>query len=78
MPSTKIQVTFDAEKLAAIRQFAPDEAASIPAELAAVLEKMYRKSVPAAVRVFIDGHTKPEDGAGLSDNPHNSVLGRRG
>ena len=59
MPDTKVTVTFDAEKLSAIRQFLDDNGENIETVLQAQLEKIYTKAVPAAVRKYIDGKVKP-------------------
>jgi hypothetical protein len=58
MPTVKISVSYNAEKLAAIKQFAPDEAAKLEAEMAAAVEKIYRRAVPAIVRGYIEGKAK--------------------
>jgi hypothetical protein len=55
MPNVKISVAYDAEKLAAIRRFAPGEAAKLEAELAAAADKIFRRAVPSAVRDYIEG-----------------------
>jgi len=59
MADTRITVTFDGEKLAAIRQFIGKDAQNIEAALQEQLEKLYAKTVPAPVRQYIDGKTKP-------------------
>ncbi|MDR3278363.1 MAG: DUF6103 family protein [Oscillospiraceae bacterium] len=60
MPTVKISVAFDAEKLAAMRQFTEPGAPSIDELLRERLEKHYAKTVPAAVREYIDGRAATE------------------
>jgi len=54
MANTKVTVTFDAEKLAAIRQFEGKDAGDVESVLRDQLEKIYAKTVPVAVRQYID------------------------
>lgn len=58
MPNTKMIVNFDSEKLSAIEQFSPKDAESIGRELEATLDKIYKKSVPAPVREYIENKGK--------------------
>ena len=60
MPNIKFTVTFDSEKLSAIKQFATADTPSIEEQLQEQLEKIYAKIVPAPVRQYIDGKTKPK------------------
>ena len=59
MASAKIIITFDSEKLAAIKQFINKDVLSIEDALREQLEKLYTKTVPAPVRQYIDGKAKP-------------------
>ena len=59
MSNAKITVTFDSEKLSAIRQFIGKDAGDIESALQEQLEKLYTKTVPQAVRQYIDGKVKP-------------------
>ena len=58
MPNVKISINYDADKLAAIRQFIPDNTRSIEDEMAAALDKQYAKIVPLAVRSYIENKGK--------------------
>ena len=58
MANTKITITFDSEKIAAIKQFAPEDMQSINQQLTEHLEKVYSKVVPSPVRQYIDGKEK--------------------
>ena len=60
MPSTRVIVTFDSEKLSAIQQFTNKGAQSVENQLQEQLEKIYLKSVHAPVRQYIDGKPKPK------------------
>ena len=59
MPNARISVTFDSEKLSAIKQFIGEDAGDIESALQEQLEKLYTKTVPAPVRQYIDGKVKP-------------------
>ena len=59
MPSARVIVTFDSEKLSAIQQFIVKGSPSVEDQLRDQLEKIYLKSVPAPVRQYIDGKPKP-------------------
>ena len=61
MAKTRIAITFDSEKLAAIRQFIGKDEHNVEAALRAQLEKLYVKTVPAPVRQYIDGKPKPPE-----------------
>ena len=69
MANTRITVTFDSEKLAAIKQFTENGAQDIDTVLREQLEKIYIKAVPAPVRQYIDGKTKPTAAAKPKDKP---------
>jgi len=75
MPNTKINVTFDSEKLDAIRQFQKVGSDNIETVLQEQLEKLYTKTVPIAVRKYIDGKIKPASAAKSNGNQHNNQIG---
>lgn len=54
MKTEKITVSFDAEKLQAIKIFAPDMYANLENQLTSYLEKIYQKTVPQIARIYID------------------------
>jgi hypothetical protein len=49
-----IQIACDEEKLEALKIFLEQKGSTIEAELTAMVEQLYKKSVPADVRIFID------------------------
>jgi len=59
MANTKITITFDTEKLSALRQFSEKDAPPVDAFLQEQLEKLYVKIVPAPVRQYIEGKATP-------------------
>ena len=59
MKTTNLTLAFDAEKLAALRQYAAKKEVDIADELAEALEKMYEKHVPAAVREYLSERQPP-------------------
>ena len=69
MANTRITVTFDSEKLTAIKQFAENGAQDIDTVLREQLEKIYTKTVPAPVRQYIDGKAKPIAAVKPKDKP---------
>ena len=68
MAKIRVTVTFDSEKLAAIRQFIGKDAQNVEAVLLEQLEKLYTKTVPAPVRQYIDGKAKPVPAPKPKDN----------
>lgn len=54
MKLTKIPITFESEKISAIRMFNPDDSPNIEELLAEQLEKLYIKIVPPPVRKYIE------------------------
>jgi hypothetical protein len=48
-----IEVTFDSEKLSALRQYATKKDLSVEVELADAAEKLYEKLVPSAIRDYL-------------------------
>ena len=53
MKLKKISITFESEKLSAIRMFIPDNSPGVEEQLTEQLEKLYEKIVPAPVRQYI-------------------------
>jgi len=72
MPKSKINVAFDSEKLDAIRQFQKVGADNIEIVLQEQLEKLYTKTVPIAVRKYIDGKIKSTPERKSNGNQHNN------
>lgn len=54
MPSIKISVNYDSERLSAINQFSSSDSPKIEQEIFKTIEKIYTKTVPLAVRQYID------------------------
>ena len=75
MANTRITVAFDSEKLAAIKQFSENGAQDIDAVLREQLEKIYTKTVPAPVRQYIDGKSKPAAAAKPKVQPKPDTQG---
>ena len=62
MKKTTITVTFDVEKLSALKMYLEQKNQTVEAELENSLSSLYNKSVPAGVREFLDlrsGTTPP-------------------
>lgn len=73
MPNARISVTFDSEKLSAIRQFISEDTGDIETALREQLEKLYTKTVPAPVRQYIDGKAKPAQGKAKRGDENGTV-----
>ncbi|OLN31355.1 DUF6103 family protein [Desulfosporosinus metallidurans] len=54
MKKATLQISFDSEKLGALKQYMAKKEASIETELDEVMQKLYEKNVPAAVREYIE------------------------
>ena len=54
MKSEKIIVSFDAEKLKAVRFFLPKDSQSVEEQLTEQIEKIYQKVVPQPTRLYIE------------------------
>lgn len=54
MKKAIIQISYDASKLAAIRQYMGKRNAELEPELVDALQKVYEKTVPASVREYIE------------------------
>ncbi len=52
-----IQISFDTEKLNALKQFMGTKNLNLTDELTVGLTKLYEKHVPGAVRLYIEGRT---------------------
>jgi len=49
-----LQISFDSEKLGALKQYMAKKEVSIETELDDVIQKLYEKHVPAPVREYIE------------------------
>lgn len=54
MKKTSITVSFDEEKLSALKMYLTQRGVQVESELERALETLYTKTVPAGVREFID------------------------
>ena len=61
MKTTKISITFESEKLSAIRMFNPPDSSGIEEQLLEQLEKLYAKIVPAPVRQYLESRDEASD-----------------
>ncbi len=62
MANARIAITFDIEKLSALRQFSEKDGTPVEVFLQEQLEKLYVKAVPAPVRQYIEGKVAPVAG----------------
>ena len=69
MKNDQVVVPFDAEKLSALRQYAAKKEMSIEAELSDAIDRLYEKSVPAAVREYIENRPEPETSSRTTKAP---------
>ena len=60
MKKTAIQISYDAEKLGAIRQYMNKKDTELQTELEDVMHKLYEKHVPAPVREYIENRESDE------------------
>ena len=60
MKKASVQITFDAEKLGAIRQYMGKKEAELQTELEDFMQKLYEKHVPAPVRDYIESREPAE------------------
>jgi len=60
MKKTTIQISYDAEKLGAIRQYMGKKDTEIQPELEDFMQKLYEKHVPAPVREYIENRDSDE------------------
>lgn len=54
MKKTTLQISFDADKLGALKQYMAKKDESLETELDNVVQKLYEKHVPAPVREYIE------------------------
>lgn len=54
MKKTTISITYDEEKLSALRMYAGQKGIQIEAELKKALDGIYNKTIPAGVREYIE------------------------
>ena len=60
MKKTTIQISYDAEKLGAIRQYMGKKDTELQTELEDFMQKLYEKHVPAPVREYIENRESDE------------------
>ena len=60
MKQATVQISFDAEKLGAIKRYMGKKDAELLAELDEVMQKLYEKHVPVPVREYIEGREAEE------------------
>ena len=60
MKQTTVQISFEAEKLNALKQFMGLKDADLTAELNGLMDRLYEKYVPHSVRLYIDGRPEEE------------------
>lgn len=60
MKKATVQITYDAEKLGAIRQYMGKKDAELQTEMEDFLQKLYEKHVPAPVRDYIESREPSE------------------
>ena len=63
MKKTEIKISYEAEKLAATRQYMTKKDADLLQELEDAIGKLYEKYVPAPVREYIECSAKDEAAA---------------
>ena len=62
MKQANIQITFEEEKLRALRRYIAKRDSTLEAELQKAAQRLYEKVVPAAVQEYIgDGQNEPAD-----------------
>ncbi len=59
MKKSTLQISFDSEKLGALKQYMSKKEVSIESELDDVMQKLYEKHVPTPVREYIE--SRPEE-----------------
>lgn len=73
MKKTSMQISFDSEKLGALRQYMFKKEVTIEPELEEVIQKLYEKHVPALVREYIE--SRPEE---AGDKPKKQIKPSNG
>jgi hypothetical protein len=61
MKKATITITFDADKLGAIRQYMGKKDSELQTELDDVMQKLYEKYVPSPVREYIEFRDEAQD-----------------
>ena len=61
MKQSTIQISFDDEKLKALKRYIAKRDSTLEAELQKAAQRLYEKVVPAPVREYIDEADLPED-----------------
>jgi len=64
MKNTTVTVSFDPEKLDALRMYLSRKGADLESELDDFLEKCYQKTVPAGIRDFISAKQETPETSG--------------
>ena len=81
MKKTTITVTFDEEKLSALKMYLEQKNQTVEGELENSLSVLYNKTVPAGVREFLDlrsGTTSPTVKPKRAKPSHSSAVGASG
>ena len=60
MKQTNIQITFEEEKLRALRRYIAKRDSTLEAELQKAAQRLYEKVVPAAVKEYISDCTQDD------------------
>ena len=60
MKQTNIQITFEEEKLRALRRYIAKRDSTLEAELQKAAQRLYEKVVPAAVREYVSDCTQDD------------------
>ncbi|ACV62374.1 hypothetical protein Dtox_1510 [Desulfofarcimen acetoxidans DSM 771] len=60
MKKATVQISYDAEKLGALRQYMGKKEAELQTELEDFMQKLYEKHVPAPVRDYIENREQDE------------------
>lgn len=63
MKKTKLIISYNAEKMSAIEDYAVKKGVDLMAEIDETIGRVYEKCVPAPVREFIDSKQKKEEEA---------------
>lgn len=60
MKKATVEISYDAEKLGALRQYMGKKEAELQTELEDFMQKLYEKHVPAPVRDYIENREQDE------------------
>jgi len=77
MKKATLQISFDSEKLGALKQYMAKKEASIETELDDVMQKLYEKHVPAPVREYIESRTEEPEAVPKRPSKPSANLGNR-